>query len=65
MAADWVYKDGSTIGLTLANAPNGKYILPATATVAVDMPKYKLDGTVTYGAYALNAAVPDDVFEKK
>jgi hypothetical protein len=65
IGANWTYKDRSTIALTLANGPVGTHALPQTATVAVDMPKYKLDGTVTYGTYALNAPVDPAVFAKK
>jgi hypothetical protein len=62
VAANWLYKDKSTISLTLTNGRTGAYTLPAAATVTVDMPKYKLDGDVTYGSYALNAPVDPSVF---
>jgi hypothetical protein len=65
VAANWTYKDQSTIALTLANGRVGNHTLPQTATVSVDMPKYKLDGDVTYGDYALNAPVDPSVFAKK
>jgi hypothetical protein len=62
VGADWTYKDQSTISLALTNSRNGAYTLPASASVSVDMPKYKLDGDVTYGTYALNAPVDPSVF---
>jgi hypothetical protein len=62
IAANWTYKDQSTIALTLSNGKVGALTLPQAATVAVDMPKYKLDGVVTYDAYALNAPVDPSVF---
>jgi hypothetical protein len=65
IGANWVYTDKSTIALTLVNGQAGKYLLPTTATVSVDMPKYKLDGDVTYDAYAFNAPVDPSIFENK
>jgi hypothetical protein len=65
VGATWTYKDNSKIVLVLTNGHSGKYTLPATATVTVDLPKYALDGAVTYGDYALNAPVDASVFVAK
>jgi hypothetical protein len=65
VGATWKYSDGSTISLTFANGRVGADVLPQTATVHVDKPKDKLDATVTYGAYALNAPVDPAVFTAK
>ena len=65
VGANWTYKDQSTIALTLTNGRVDNHTLPETATVSVDMPKYKLDGNVTYGGYALNTPVDPSVFAKK
>jgi len=62
VAAQWLYRDNSTITLAYTNGPVGTYTLPQTATIAVDMPKYALDASGTYGSYALNAPVDDSVF---
>ncbi len=65
VSALWTYKDGSTIALTFTNAPAGAYVLPATATIAVAVPSYRLEASVTYGTYAINAPVSDSVFQTK
>jgi hypothetical protein len=65
IGATWTYSDGSSIALTFVNARVGADVLPQTATVHVDKPKDKLDATVTYGAYALNAPVDPSVFAPK
>jgi hypothetical protein len=62
IAAQWQYQDKSSIQLTYVNGRVGPYTLPQRATVAVDMPRYKLDADATYGSYSLNAPVPDTVF---
>jgi hypothetical protein len=38
--------------------------LPQAATISVNLPKYALDAAATYGAYQLNAPVPDSVFAR-
>jgi hypothetical protein len=58
VSAAWYYKDGSTIHLAIVNGRTSTYTLPQTETVAVSMPQYSLDATVTYGAYSLVAAIP-------
>jgi len=65
VGATWNYSDGSSISLTFANGRVGADVLPQTATVHVDKPKDKLDATVTYGDYALNAPVAPSVFAAK
>jgi hypothetical protein len=65
IGATWQYRDGSSIMLTFANERIGADVLPQTATVHVDKPKDKLDATVTYGDYALNAPVDPSVFAAK
>ena len=62
IAAEWDYAGGSTIKLGFTNSRVGTYTLPQTATIAVDMPHDKLDADGTYGEYALNAPVSDNVF---
>ncbi len=64
LAASWYYKDGSTIELSIVNQLLSNYVLPATETIAVSMPQYKLDADGTFGEYALNGPVPDSVFQK-
>jgi hypothetical protein len=61
VSAEWHYKDGSTISLTLVNHRVGDYMLPSQATIAVNR-RYRLDADATYGAYAINIPVPDSVF---
>jgi hypothetical protein len=65
VGATWNYSDGSSITLTFANGRIGADVLPQTATVHVDKPKDKLDATVTYGDYAINAPVDPSVFAPK
>ena len=62
VAALWTYVNHATIALTFVNGRAGAYTLPTSATVSVDMPKYKLDATATYGTYALNAPIDPSVF---
>jgi hypothetical protein len=62
VGASWLYTDGSTIVLTFANGPVGAALAPQSATIAVDMPKSKLEATVTYGAYAMNVPIDPSVF---
>ncbi|MBV8148758.1 MAG: hypothetical protein JO092_06685 [Candidatus Eremiobacteraeota bacterium] len=63
VSAQWFYKDGSTIRLTLQNQQVQSFTLPQSETISVAMPKYNLDATATYGTYAINAEVPDSVFQ--
>ena len=65
LAAHWVYRNGSSIDLTFTNARVASAMLPHTATVAVNMPKYRLDATATYGRYAVNAPIDEAVFAPK
>jgi hypothetical protein len=62
VAAEWDYTNGSSIRLSYVNGRVGNYILPQRASVTVDMPNNKLDADATYGAYELNAPIPDGVF---
>ncbi len=62
VSAVWTYKDGSTIKLAFTNAAVGAYTLPATASIAVAVPADRLEATVTYGSYAINAPVSPSVF---
>ena len=62
ISAHWFYKDGSSIVLTIQNAPVEGYMLPHTETISVAMPKYALDATAKYGEYAINEPVADSVF---
>jgi hypothetical protein len=62
ISARWLYKDGSSISLTIRNAQAQGYALPQSETIAVAMPKYNLDATATYGQYSINAPVSDSVF---
>lgn len=59
----WSYKDGSSISFTMQCQRVSGNALPQTASIAVNMPQVGLDAKAEYGNYALNAAVPDSVFE--
>jgi hypothetical protein len=65
IAATWNYSDGSSIALTFDNGRVGPGALPQTATVHVDKPGDKLDATVTYGEYALNAPIDPAILATK
>jgi len=65
LSAEWTYHDRSSIRLTFVNQHIGVYILPQTATIAVDMPGYALEADASYGTYALNATFPEAVFPAK
>ena len=61
----WYYKDKSSIYLTMRNQRISGAALPRTENIAVDMPDYGLDATATYGQYALNVPISDDVFRRR
>ena len=60
VAADWHYRDGSTIRLSLVNRPVERYLLPARCTIVVAMPSYGLQADGTYGAYDFSRAPTPD-----
>ncbi len=62
ISAQWFYKDGSSVAITIRNAQVQGYALPQSETISVAMPKYSLDATATYGQYSINASVSDSVF---
>jgi hypothetical protein len=64
VAAQWIYHDGSHIDLTFTDKSVDGRPLPATATINVDMPKYKIDASATYGDYDFTTPVDDSVFEQ-
>jgi hypothetical protein len=62
VSAQWFYKDGSSIQLTIANQQVQGYTLPLTETVSVVSRRYSLDASATYGQYAVNTPVDDSIF---
>jgi hypothetical protein len=62
LAVAWYYKNGSTIRLSMVCQTTANYSLVKSETIAVSMPQFALDATGVYGAYALNAPVPDSAF---
>ena len=62
LSAQWDYRNASRIQLAFVSGRVGKYTLPLRATIAVDMAHVRLDADATYGTYALNASVSEDVF---
>jgi hypothetical protein len=62
LAAQWEYRNASTIRLAFVSGRVGGYMLPLRATIAVDMGHVSLDADATYGTYALNTSVSDSVF---
>lgn len=62
ISAQWFYKDGSSVALTIRNEQFQTYALPQSETISVAMPKYGLDATATYGRYSINVPVADSVF---
>jgi len=65
VSAQWYYKDGSSIRLTIENQHVEGYVVPQSETISVAMPKFGLDAVATYGPYAINAPVSDSVFQTK
>jgi len=61
----WFYRDKSSIRLTMVNQHLSGAALPKTESITVEMPQYGLDAVATYGDYALNAPVSDDVFRTR
>lgn len=62
LSAEWFYADHSTIGLSIGIERVGNTMLPRSESVAVAMPKYKLDATSSFGRYELNVPVADSIF---
>ena len=61
----WYYKDKSTIFLTMENQRISGAAVPRTEKIDVNMPGYAIDAVATYGEYALNVPISDDVFRKR
>ena len=59
----WSYRDGSSISVTMQCQRMSGNALPQTESITVNMPQYVLDAKAHYGSYALNAPVPESVFE--
>jgi hypothetical protein len=64
VAAEWQYGSTSSIRVAYVNGRVGAYTLPLQATIAVDLPRYRLDAHTTFGSYALNAPVPESIFAR-
>ncbi len=54
VSAQWYYKDGSSIELTISNQRVQGFVLPQSETISVNMPKYSFDATATYGQYSID-----------
>ncbi len=65
LSASWYYKNGSTTHVSMECQTTPDYSLVERESIAVSMPQFSLDATAVYGAYALNAPVPDSVFQVK
>ena len=65
LSAKWFYHDHSSIELSFVNQHIETWILPASATISVNMSAYAIDANATYGTYASNGAIPDGVFPEK
>jgi hypothetical protein len=62
LGATWVYRNGSSIALSIPNTSTP--YLPQTESIVVTMPQYTLDANCTFGSYALNAPVPNGTFKQ-
>lgn len=62
VGAQWVFRDGSLVGLTVHNRSVGKYLLPAREEISVAMPRIALDAEGESGSYAIDAPIPDGIF---
>ena len=60
----FTYKNGGSIDVHQVNAQVDTFLLPRTQTADFDLPNYKAHVVSTYGAYKLNVAIPDSVFNK-
>ena len=60
----WSYRDGSSISVSMHCKRVSANALPQSASITVDMPQVGLDAKAQYGGYALDAPIPDSVFEK-
>ena len=64
VAVTWSENDGSSIAVTMVNAAVNGFTLSTSETINVSEPKYSLDATAAYGAYQINAPIPNGVFKK-
>ena len=62
LAAEWQFHNGSSIRCTFVMGHSGEYALPQSATIAVDVPRFRLEADATYANYNLNAPVPATMF---
>lgn len=62
VAANWYYRDKSSIRLSLSNRRVSGYGLPSNETIAVEMPQFGLDAVGRYGDYTLNVSLPNSAF---
>jgi hypothetical protein len=61
----WFYKNGSTIVMNVTTqAVEGKYHLPQSESLDMNIPHQHADALVTYSTYQTNIAIPDSTFSK-
>lgn len=61
-SAQWFYRDGSVVAVSIASARVGDRLLPQSEAISVVMPHYALDATSTFGQYAFDVPIPDAIF---
>ncbi|HME80924.1 MAG TPA: hypothetical protein VKF82_02495 [Candidatus Eremiobacteraceae bacterium] len=58
------YSNGGTVALQFENeAVNGIYRLPALETIDIAFPDYKVHAVAHYGAYEINAPIPESIWQ--
>jgi hypothetical protein len=58
----WVFKDGTTIAMTIEESAAGAYQLPRRTEADLDAGGYRVHAVMDYGEYSFNAVVADSVF---
>jgi hypothetical protein len=62
LRGQWVFKDGTTIAMTIEESAAGAYQLPKRTEADLDAGGYRVHAVMDYGEYSFNAVVADSVF---
>ncbi|MBV8282932.1 MAG: hypothetical protein JO347_12845, partial [Candidatus Eremiobacteraeota bacterium] len=62
--AHWFYANGGTVAIQYRNAMvQGQYMLPASETIDMSFPEYKVHATGTFGDYSINQPIPNAIWQ--
>jgi hypothetical protein len=61
----FTYTNGSSLAVEFGHHHAHPYHLPTNANITAHFPQYSGSAAIQYGAYELNAPIPDSVFQKQ